>query len=117
MRVDVSCVRSESYHLLRGISDIFKPGICLIAVTHYSLQSLHDGSVGKESACSVGDKSSIPGSERYPKKDMATHSSILAWEIPWTEEPGGITVHGVTGVGHYFAPNYHYSLQYELPLS
>ena len=26
---------------------------------------------------------------------MATHSSILAWEIPWTEEPGGRTVHGV----------------------
>ena len=26
---------------------------------------------------------------------MATHSSILAWRIPWTEEPGGATVHGV----------------------
>ena len=26
---------------------------------------------------------------------MATHSSILAWRIPWTEEPGGVTVHGV----------------------
>ena len=27
---------------------------------------------------------------------MAAHSSILAWRIPWTEEPGGATVHGVT---------------------
>ena len=27
---------------------------------------------------------------------MPTHSSILAWRIPWTEEPGGATVHGVT---------------------
>ena len=27
---------------------------------------------------------------------MATHSSILAWEMPWTEEPGRLTVHGVT---------------------
>ena len=26
---------------------------------------------------------------------MVTHSSILAWEIPWTEDPGGIQVHGV----------------------
>ena len=26
---------------------------------------------------------------------VAIHSSILAWEIPWTEEPGGLTVHGV----------------------
>ena len=30
---------------------------------------------------------------------MATHSSILAWEIPWTDDPGAI-VHGVTRVGH-----------------
>ena len=29
------------------------------------------------------------------EKEMATHSSILAWEIPWTEEPGGL-FHGVT---------------------
>ena len=32
---------------------------------------------------------------------MATHSSILAWEIPWTKEPGGLhTVHGVARVRH-----------------
>ena len=30
----------------------------------------------------------IPGSGRSPEKEMATHSSILAWRIPWTEEPG-----------------------------
>ena len=30
------------------------------------------------------------------EKDMATHSSILAWRIPWIEEPGGLQVHGVT---------------------
>ena len=29
------------------------------------------------------------------EKGMAAHSSILAWRIPWTEEPGGATVHGV----------------------
>ena len=29
------------------------------------------------------------------EKEVASHSSILAWEIPWTEEPGGLTVHGV----------------------
>ena len=29
------------------------------------------------------------------EKETTTHSSILAWEIPWTEEPGGLTVHGV----------------------
>ena len=36
------------------------------------------------------------GQEDSPEEGMATHSSILAWEIPWTEEPGGLhTVHGV----------------------
>ena len=35
------------------------------------------------------------------EEEMATHSSILAWKIPWTEEPGGLhTVHGATRVGH-----------------
>ena len=34
------------------------------------------------------DKGSIPGSGRFLEGDMATHSSILAWGIPWTEEPG-----------------------------
>ena len=29
------------------------------------------------------------------EKGMATHCSIPAWRIPWTEEPGGLTVHGV----------------------
>ena len=29
---------------------------------------------------------------------MATHSGILGWEIPWTEDPGGATVHGVARV-------------------
>ena len=29
------------------------------------------------------------------EEEMASHSSVLAWRIPWTEEPGGATVHGV----------------------
>jgi len=36
------------------------------------------------------------GPEDPLEKEMTTHSSIIAWEIPWTEEPGGLyTVHGV----------------------
>ena len=34
------------------------------------------------------------------EKGMATHSSILAWRIPWTEEPGGLQSIGWQGVGH-----------------
>ena len=43
-------------------------------------------SVSKESACNAGNLGLIPGSGRSPGKEMATHSSILAWIIPWTEE-------------------------------
>ena len=34
------------------------------------------------------------------EKKMSTHSSILAWEIPWTEEPGGLQFVGSKRVGH-----------------
>ena len=41
------------------------------------------------------------GREDPLEKEMATYSSILAWEIPWTKELGGLhTVHGVIKVGH-----------------
>ena len=46
----------------------------------------------KEFAChagDIGDKASTLGQEDSLEEDMATHSSILAWRIPWTEEPGG----------------------------
>ena len=43
---------------------------------------------GKEPACNEGDLGSIPRLGRSLEKIMATHSSILAWRIPWTEEPG-----------------------------
>ena len=44
----------------------------------------------KKSACNAGDLGSIPGLGRSLEEEMATHSSILAWRIPWTEEPGGL---------------------------
>ena len=44
----------------------------------------------KESACNVGDLGSIPGWEDPLEKVLATHSSILVWRIPGTEEPGSL---------------------------
>ena len=46
------------------------------------------GSDGKESACNAGNLGSIPGREDPLERGMATHSSVLFWRIPWTEEPG-----------------------------
>ena len=48
----------------------------------------------QESACDVGDPGLIPGWEDPLEKGMATHSSILAWRVPCTEEPGGLQFMG-----------------------
>ena len=53
-------------------------------------EGLPHGSYGKESACNAGDPTLIPGREDPLDKRMATHSSILAWRIPWRKEPGGL---------------------------
>ena len=49
---------------------------------------------GKDSACNAGDAGSFPGSGRSMEKGVATHSSILAWRIPWTEESAGLHYRG-----------------------
>ena len=49
---------------------------------------------GKESTCQAGYVGLIPGLERSPGKGNGNHS-ILAWEIPWTEEPGGLQSMGL----------------------
>ena len=43
----------------------------------------------KNQPVNAGDAGSIPGQEDPLEEEMATHSSILAWEIPWTEDPEG----------------------------
>ena len=58
------------------------------------------GSEVKASAYDAGDLGSIPGSEDPLEKEMATHSSTLAWRIPWTEEPGGLQFTGSQRVEH-----------------
>ena len=40
------------------------------------------------------------GREDLLEEEMATHSSMLAWRIPWTEEPGGLQFMGLQRVGH-----------------
>ena len=40
------------------------------------------------------------GQEDPLEKEMATHCSILAWRIPWTEEPGGLQSMGLQSIRH-----------------
>ena len=53
------------------------------------------GSVVKNSLANAGDVGSIPGSKKSPGEGNGNPFSILAWEIPWTEEPGGLQSMGL----------------------
>ena len=52
------------------------------------------------SAGDIRDTGSTPGPGRSPGEGMATHSSVLAWRIPWTEDPGRLQSIGSHKVGH-----------------
>ena len=51
----------------------------------------------------AGDSGSIMNQEDLLEREMATHSSIPAWETPWTEEPGGLQPVASQGTGHNLA--------------
>ena len=57
------------------------------------------GSEVKASACNAGDLGLIPGLG-IPGEGMATHSSTLAWKIPWTEEPSELPCMGWQTISH-----------------
>ena len=70
-----------------------------------SAQGFPGGSDSKESACNTRDPGLIPRSERSPGEGMAIHSSILAWRIPWKEEPSGLQSMGLQRIRHNEATN------------
>ena len=73
------------------------------------------GSDGKESACNAGDPGSIPWVRQDPLENgMATHSSILTWRVPWTEEPGGLLSTGLQRDAHDWAAIAHPELTYSI---
>ena len=104
-------VLSPSYVFCsRGITedaeDIGKPVLSSMAHRGCELvQPLHKvgfpgGSEDKTSACKAGDPGSIPGSEGPLEEGMASRSCILAWSIPWTEEPSRLQSIGLHRVKH-----------------
>ena len=50
---------------------------------------------GKASTCNAGEEVQSLGREDLLEEEMATHSGIPAWEIPWTEKPGGLQSMGL----------------------
>ena len=64
----------------------------------------------KASACNTGDTGLVLGSGRSSGEGMATHSSILAWRISWTKEPGGLQPMGSQRIRCDCATNTHTQL-------
>ena len=86
-----------------GSTDWFKigKGVCQGCVLSPCLCNFYaGGSDGKESTCNAGDLGLIAGWQDSLEEGMATHFSILAWRIPWTEEPGGLQSIGSQRVRH-----------------
>ena len=67
----------------------FHGKICRWQFFTVTLRDFPGGSDGKESVCNAGYLGSISGLGKSPEEGNATHSSILAWRISWTEEPSG----------------------------
>ena len=63
-------------------------GLLYLYFDHSMIMGFPGGSDGKESTCNAGDLGSIPGLRRSPGEGNGSHSSILVWKIPRTEEPG-----------------------------
>ena len=72
----------------------------VLSVNKVILRRLPVGSVGKELPGKQESHVQSLSQEGLLEKGMATHSSILAWRIPWTEEPDGLQSMGSQRVGH-----------------
>ena len=86
--------------LIGEVSTLNHKFLDLMKRASFQFHHFPGGSDGKASAYSLGDPGSIPGLGRFPGEGMATHSSTLAWKIPWMEEPGGLQSMGLQRVGH-----------------
>ena len=96
------CLHAADSELALGLAPHCRPIVSLCYLSHgcWAFTCYFPcGSADKESTCNVGDLGSIPGSWDDPmEKGKATHSSILAWRIPWT-----IQSMGSPRVGHNWA--------------
>ena len=72
----------------------------LFTTGYYATWGFPGGSEVKASARNVGDLGSIPGLGRFPGEGNGNPLSILAWRIPWVEDPGGLQSTGSQRVGH-----------------
>ena len=98
----------ESFHIS---GSIVKTGFNWMRIWKIPLTTpgFPGGSDGKVSACNAGDRVWSLGQEDPLEKEMAIHSSTLAWKIPWTEEPNRLQSMGSQSVGHDWVTSLHFS--------
>ena len=72
------------------------PSTRVLVLPVFTFMGFLGSSDGKESACNEGDVAS----ENPLEEEMATYPSILAWRIPWTEQPGGLQSMGSQRIRH-----------------
>ena len=98
--------RCSVWKQLEWLLGVFRriPRISLICIWDCTSPGFPGGSLGKESACSAGRCWQMwvwsLGQEDALEEEMANHSNILAWRIPWTEEPCGSQSLGSQRVRH-----------------
>ena len=81
---------SLSIYKMEVIRVLFHRVLVIIKYTNpYKIKGFPGGSVVKNLPTMQETQVQSLGQEDFPEKRMATHSSILAWRISWTEEPGG----------------------------
>ena len=109
LSIHISSSFTHSHRALSEVATHTPPpapaSLLLAAFTTFTIIYKHlnfpGGSDGNESASNARDPGMIPGSEDPLENEMVTHSSILAWRIPWTEEPGRLQSMGSQRVGHH----------------
>ena len=92
--------------LLKGLLPTVIDIIVIWIKFAYSLQAFSGDWDGKESACNTGHPGSIPGLGRSSgERNGNSLQYILAWRIPWAEEPGGLQSMGSQSIGHDWTTN------------
>ena len=106
-KLSAHCLKPSKYQYTQKMLAVFFLNVVKKHNVHVTLQNSHFNGFLNISVCGYNtqQKKNLPAiQERWAwsqnwedplEKQIATRSSILGWEIPWTEEPGGLTVHGV----------------------
>ena len=103
MKINIVLSRETIQFIVHTVTILRVKWGILLTITCGYIMGFPGGSVVKNPPANAGDQGWSLDQEDLPEKEMATHSSILAWEIPETEKPGGLQSVGSQRIGYYWA--------------